>query len=57
MKLPDGVVIHVGGRRYKGQLPDNKITAKLNKGKLQKKLKAQEEVAKKAAKSEESKAH
>ena len=51
MKLPDGVTIHSGGRVYKGEIPDSCVPKKLNKAKLNKKLKAQEE-ARKSAKSE-----
>ena len=55
MKLPDGVKIITGGREYVGEIPDNRVPPKLNKAKLNKKLKAQEE-AKKTVKSEGKKA-
>ena len=28
MKLADGVTIHIGGRKYKGELPDNLLPKK-----------------------------
>ena len=56
MNLPDGVKIYVGRKVFKGEIPDDKIPAGLNKGNLQKKLKIQQDEAKKAAKSEESRA-
>ena len=40
MKLPDGVTVHVGGRKYKGEIPDA-LSSKLNKSKLKKQLDAQ----------------
>ena len=56
MKLPDGVTIHAGGRVYKGEIPDDKVPAKLNKAKINKRLKAQEEAKKPAKPATEKKA-
>lgn len=47
MKLADGVTIHVGGRKYKGELPDNMLpkdpdAKKHIVNKQAKKIKAQE---------------
>ena len=54
MKLADGVTIHIGGRKYKGELPDNLLpkdpdAKKLIVDKQAKKIKVQEK-AKAAAK-------
>lgn len=46
MKLPDGVTIHAGGRVYEGEIPDNMVPKGINKAKITKKLKAQEEAGK-----------
>ena len=47
MKLADGVTIHIGGRKYKGELPDNllpkdPVAKKKMVDKQAKKIKAQE---------------
>ena len=47
MKLADGVTIYIGGRKYKGELPDNllpkdPVAKKKIVDKQAKKLKAQE---------------
>lgn len=47
MKLADGVTIHIGGRNYKGEMPDNLLpkdpdTKKHIVNKQARKLKAQE---------------
>lgn len=52
MKLPDGVTVHAGGRVYKGEIPDDKVPAKLNKTKLNKRVKEQEAANKKAEEAE-----
>ena len=46
MKLPDGMTIHTGGRVYRGEIPENRIPAKLPKTKINKLLKAQEKPVK-----------
>ena len=57
MKLADGVTIHIGGRKYKSELPDNllpkdPVAKKLIVDKQAKKIKVQEK-AKAAAKAKE----
>ena len=47
MKLADGVTIHIGGRKYKGEMPDNLLpkdpdAKKHMVNKQAKKIKAQE---------------
>jgi len=47
MKLADGVTIHIGGRKYKGEMPDNllpkdPVAKKKMVDKQAKKIKAQE---------------
>lgn len=49
MKLPDGVKIVTGGREYKGEIPDNRVPAGLNKTKINKLLKSQADAKKKVA--------
>ena len=48
MKLPEGMTVHTGGRVYKGEIPDNRVPAKLPKTKINKLIKAQDEAKKKA---------
>lgn len=31
MKLPDGVTVHVGGRKYRGEMPDELVPKGLKK--------------------------
>lgn len=57
MKLPDGVTLHTGGRKYKGEIPDNCVPKKLNKAKLNKRLKEQEDAKKLAKPAADSKAN
>jgi hypothetical protein len=42
MKLPDGMKIYVGSKKFVGEIPDDKIPDKLNTDKVKKKVKEQE---------------